>query len=219
MRWFKHITTLSSDEVMSSYIDTFGAEGYGVWWLMIEAIARLMDDSDRCGARYSVRKWAQICAVSTRKFRSIAQWLKEHNQISVVEHKQGWYIECPLMLRYKDEYTRKKKSLSGRKSGRKSKSDTEVKTMLSAGKQNEDIKESPISMYSSMFKAHFGNAPEISQNDVQALSYVMGMCQYDIERFRKLLDVFFSGNGHRYSVTAMKDMVDELMQKTSHGGT
>lgn len=110
MRWMKHMTNARDNETLSELMECFGAEGYGVWWIILELIASQMDKSDKCHARYSLKKWARSCHVSVKKFTKIAEFLSKHEQFSVKKCDKTddfLIIECPKLLKFRDEYSRK----------------------------------------------------------------------------------------------------------------
>jgi hypothetical protein len=113
MRWFKHMTQSHDDEVLSELMDEFGAEGYGVWWLILEKIGQSMDETERCFARYSVKVWANSCRVSTKKFQNIVRFLEKHGVFSLNFEQNYLTIECCNLLKYRDEYSKKKIKKSG----------------------------------------------------------------------------------------------------------
>lgn len=107
MKWFKHSSISSDDELISALMDRFGAEGYGVFWIICERIARFMDDSDRCSATYSLKKWSEFSRISTKKFQKLVEFLKNQNRFFLNYDENLLTIEYPNLLKYKDEYTRK----------------------------------------------------------------------------------------------------------------
>lgn len=108
MRWFKHLSDSHNNEVMSELMDEFGAEGYGVWWLILEKIAKLVDEKKQTFARYSVKVWANSCRVSAKKFKNITEFLQK-KEIFFLNYEDDYLsIECPKLLKYRDEWTKKK---------------------------------------------------------------------------------------------------------------
>lgn len=114
MRWFKHLSTSQEDDIMAELISEFGAEGYGLWWIILEKIAMQVDEKDTVYCRFSAKKWAGFGEVSTQRFRKIAKFLDEKmSTFSVVDDGKYIRIECPNILKYRDEWTKKKKKNSG----------------------------------------------------------------------------------------------------------
>jgi hypothetical protein len=119
MRWFKHISLSQNDETLCELMDKFGAEGYGVWWLILEKIAQLMDETERTFGRFSLKVWANSAKVSVKKFQSITTFL-EKKQTFLLKLEDGYLtIDCPKLLKYRDEWS-EKKSRESKKLGSKS---------------------------------------------------------------------------------------------------
>ena len=114
MRWFKHLTNASDDEVMSELIDEFGVAAYGVWWIILEKIAAQMDETNRCFIRFSLKKWSKSCGISSKKFQNIVKFLQKNNKI--FSKLDGVYltIGCDNLLKFRDEYSKKKKKKSSK---------------------------------------------------------------------------------------------------------
>jgi len=95
---------------MSELMDEFGPAGYGVWWIIIEKIAAQMDETERCFASYSIKKWSNSCRISSKKFQKIVSFLTENGCFSVKKDSSGGgkiEISCKNILKYRDEYTKK----------------------------------------------------------------------------------------------------------------
>jgi hypothetical protein len=110
MRWFKHLTAAHNDEALAEVLDEFGAEGYGMWWLILEKIAAQMDKTDRCFARYSLKNWSKTCQVSAKKFQKFVSFLSKLEKLSAKKCEKNsnfLIIECPNLLKFRDEYTKK----------------------------------------------------------------------------------------------------------------
>lgn len=113
------MTDAGEDEMLSALIDEFGAEGYGVWVLIRDAIARQVHDDPKASVTYSLKKWSEIGHVSTKKFEKIVSFLAEvssflgETQKFFVENLQRngikfLKIEMPKILQIADEYTQKR---------------------------------------------------------------------------------------------------------------
>lgn len=110
MRWFKHLTSARHDEAMAELLDEFGAEGYGMWWIILEMIGRQMDKTNKCSARYSLKKWSKACIVSTKKFQKVVSFLSKLEKLSIKtcqKNSNFLIIECPNLLKFRDEYSKK----------------------------------------------------------------------------------------------------------------
>lgn len=117
MRWFKHLSSASENEAMAELIQEFGAEGYGVFWIIVEKIAHLMDKSDRCFARYSMNFWRTFTKSSPKKLQNILTFLEKSKIFSLKFEKNYLTIECPKLLFYRDEYTEKTPKKNAKVSG------------------------------------------------------------------------------------------------------
>lgn len=112
MKWFRHYSDAGEDEVLSAVIDEFGVEGYGAFWLMVEAITRQIKDDPRDFVQYSERKWRKITGISTKKYRKLLSFLEENGKIllenSEKNHKKYLKVKIPKLLEIADEYTKKR---------------------------------------------------------------------------------------------------------------
>jgi hypothetical protein len=108
MRWTKHLTLAHADAALGLILEEFGAEGYGVYWLMVEDIAAPMElQKNIPDAIHSEVKWAQICHCSVRVWRSIAYRMQEKGLIEIESIANRRQITIPNILKYKDEYLKK----------------------------------------------------------------------------------------------------------------
>jgi hypothetical protein len=108
MRWIKHLTLAHSDRAIAHILEEFGAEAYGIYWLMIEDIAAPMEKGKlEPNAVHSVVKWASICHCSARHWRSIAHRMAEKNLIVMRSIEDRIEITICNILKYKDEYSKK----------------------------------------------------------------------------------------------------------------
>lgn len=114
MRWFKHISNSQNDETISELMDEFGAEGYGVWWIILERIAQLIDETDRCFARFSLKVWATSARVSVKKFQNIIEFLEKKQVFNLKLENKILTIECPKLLKYRDEWTERKAKVANK---------------------------------------------------------------------------------------------------------
>ncbi len=105
MRWFKHLASSHDDEKISDILDKFGAEGYGIWWLILEKISLEMDTTSRCSIRLSVKSWAKFCRISAKKFRVFKNFCEKIKLFSSFEEEEYITIKCENLLKYRDEWT------------------------------------------------------------------------------------------------------------------
>ena len=108
MRWIKHLTSSWDDESISSIVAEYGLEIYGFWWRILEIIAKQMDQGQRANCQYSAKVWGKYAGISAKKFQKLADILKEKNLI-IMENCNGKItINVPNLLKYRDEFSKKK---------------------------------------------------------------------------------------------------------------
>jgi len=128
----------------AAIIETMGAEGYGVWWIILEVIASQMDTTDKCSANYSAKKWGSFCGFSAKRFQKVAEKLAEFSSISVKKTGEFLEIECHNLLKYRDEYSKKSGQTPDKvrskiqKQIQKQKQNTEKNNNLSSGKPADE---------------------------------------------------------------------------------
>lgn len=109
MRWMKHLTAAHTDQDMQDLMAHFGAEGYGAYWIILELIGSQMDATDNDPSyRLTFKKWAETCSVSSQKFKKIVKFLEEREKVFLEITDIFLNVRCPKLVKYRDEYTRKK---------------------------------------------------------------------------------------------------------------
>lgn len=118
MKWFRHYSDARDDPALSALMDEFGAEGYGVYWLIVESIAKQIHDCPRDSVEYSERKWCSILNVYKMKFNLILISMEFHSKFSVLKSKRNGIcyvkIGIPKLLEIADEYTKKRVMRKGK---------------------------------------------------------------------------------------------------------
>lgn len=113
MRWFKHMTCSFNDEKLSAVVDELGMEGYGFWWRILEVVAEKMDENGEYSVSFSSKKWGNFFGFSAKKFENFAR-IFQKNRIFDVEFSENQVIVfIPNLLKYRDEWSRKKARNSG----------------------------------------------------------------------------------------------------------
>ena len=111
MKWFRHYSDASEDEVLSGIRDRLGTEGYGAWWLILEAISRQIDKKPRDFAEYSVKKWRKITGISPKKLQKFLSFLSKNGKVFVENSEKDGIkyikIRVPKILEIADEYTKR----------------------------------------------------------------------------------------------------------------
>ena len=105
MRWFKHMANSSSDEKLCSISDSLGLEGYGFYWKVLEIIAQQMDKSSKTFCQYSAKTWGKFAGISAKKFENFIQIFEKHQLFMVKFERDSIFVDCPNLLKYKDEYS------------------------------------------------------------------------------------------------------------------
>jgi hypothetical protein len=114
MRWFKHMASSHLDEALLRIRDEFGLEGYGLYWLLLERIAEQLDDDDnKTFVELSPKNWRSFTQISPKKFRNFLNFSSKLGLFSVEIGEKLIRVDCPKLLKYRDEYTRKKAKVSG----------------------------------------------------------------------------------------------------------
>ena len=113
MRWFKHLTSTRNDPDMKLVFAEFGFEGYGVFFFILETIAENLDHTNIPEATMSVQQWCNSGAISPKKLQNILVFLSKYFCFSVKKDKKMITIKYPKLLKYRDEYTRKQRKVSG----------------------------------------------------------------------------------------------------------
>jgi len=108
MRWFKHNTTTRSDEKIARIFDHLGAEGYGVFWCILEEIARNLEGNQPTFLQLSAKNWGKTCGLSAGKFGKVARLLGEIEIFSVVFYQNEIRIDAPNLLKHRDEWSARK---------------------------------------------------------------------------------------------------------------
>ena len=113
MKWFKHFSNASSDPKISKLEDRFGLEGYGFYFKTLEIIALEMGDGDRCEAEYSNKKWGKLSGVSAKRWLKFAEHSAMLQLFSIKKSENYTLVIVPNLLKFRDEYSKKKSRKSG----------------------------------------------------------------------------------------------------------
>jgi hypothetical protein len=220
MRWMKHMTAARNNEVLSELLEFFGAEGYGVWWIILELIGAQMDKSDKCSARYSIKKWSKSCHVSPKKFQKVVSFLSKLEQITAkvcTNNSDFMIIECRKLLKFRDEYSRKSGHTPDKlpkKSGATPVQETETETDI----YSEDSKEFRLSLFLlnniRKRKPDF-KIPNLQKWAVQS-DYILRIDKRDIEEVKNVIawiqkDEFWQDN--ILSTAKLRKQYDKLVLK------
>ena len=108
MKWFKHMTNSSLDERLARFTDKYGLEAYGFFWRVLEAIAENVDETNRKHIQYSTKTWCKLLGIRPQTFRKLIQESSVLGLFQVSFNSDLVTVESPNILKYRDEWTRKK---------------------------------------------------------------------------------------------------------------
>ena len=108
MKWFKHMTNSSLDERLARFTDKYGLEAYGFFWRVLEAIAENVDETNRKHIEYSIKTWCKLLGIRPQTFRKLIQESSVLGLFHVSFNSDLVTVESPNILKYRDEWTRKK---------------------------------------------------------------------------------------------------------------
>ena len=113
MRWFKHLSVARNDPTMRLLLAEFGFEGYGLYWTILEIIAENLDNKNITSATMTAKQWCNSVKISPKKFQKVLVFCSENFCFSFKNNQELITINCPKLLKYRDEYSRKKDKKSG----------------------------------------------------------------------------------------------------------
>lgn len=162
MRWFKHLSTSHEDESLAVVLAEGGLEAYGFWWMMLEIIAKKVDEGDSCSVTFPLQTWCNLFGLREQKFNRLLRlfentesFSKKNPLLFVERNGKLITVSCPNLSKYRDEYSRKKgknpdslRSLSGHcpEFVRSKESDTETDTETDTDRDREKEKNNPPSL-------------------------------------------------------------------------
>lgn len=114
MRWFKHLTGAHHDERMARLVTELGLEGYGFYWLVLETVAgQIEPGSNHTSLGYPITHWRKITGLSLKKLRKFVEICAELGIFTADFSENLLTINIPNILKYRDEWSRKKGGNSG----------------------------------------------------------------------------------------------------------
>ena len=119
MKWFQHVTCASRDEVISYIRAEMGAEGYALYFLILELIAEQMKD-DNTYLTLSFSDWCNRIGITKDKLRQFIGLIKQAQEdlsknnplLDCVERGKLLTINAPKLIIYRDEWSKKKTKLN-----------------------------------------------------------------------------------------------------------
>ena len=140
MKWFRHLTCSFDDEKLSAVVDELGMEGYGFWWRILEVVAKKMDGNGEFSASFSAKKWGNFFGFSAKKFQNFVG-IFQKNKIFDVEFSETCItVSIPNLLKYRDEWSRKKSKNSGVAPEEIRSKETETETDTETDTEKEELK-------------------------------------------------------------------------------
>lgn len=113
MRWFKHMTASADDEKLALVLDECGLTGYGFFWRVLEIIAAQVDESGKNYCAYTKRVWCNKLAINHQAWSKMIASCKQAGLFNVSDEGQLVKVESPNILKFRDEWSRKKARNSG----------------------------------------------------------------------------------------------------------
>jgi hypothetical protein len=94
--------------------DEFGLEGYGLYWIILEAIAEQVSPGHPLPEmELSVKSWRKFSEIPPKKFEKVVSFLSILGLFLVEKSENSIKIKCPNLLKYKDEYSSRGDKKSG----------------------------------------------------------------------------------------------------------
>ncbi len=108
MKWMKHVTDSINDPKIARLRGEFGNEGYAVYWIILEVIARQFTRTNPSDELSIPEKtWRKYLEISPKKFRKILDFCQKQELLEYRDSGNMVTIKVPKFLNYSDEYTRK----------------------------------------------------------------------------------------------------------------
>jgi len=107
MRWFKHLTRSHEDEKLAQLRAECGLAGYGLYWIILEIIARNMENNDQTSITLPIKMWSKMISTHSHFVLKVTSFCTENGLIQSNLSGQDLTIGCDNLLKYKDEYLRK----------------------------------------------------------------------------------------------------------------
>ena len=136
MRWFRHMVATWDDEKISLFVDEHGLAGYGFWWRLLEIVASQVDEKNIAEVTFPASKWGKMFGTYPKVFRKFCESLQNHSLVILDDSEISITVKIPNLLKYRDEWTRKKARNSGATPERLRRVETESES-------DTDIEESP----------------------------------------------------------------------------
>ena len=111
MKWIKHMTNANQNRDLSAVIAKFGAEGYGRWWLLCEAVGADVCETNleftlhkNDNSPVDVLELSHICRTKVPQLLEFCQFLADHNLIDPTAWGVNQTVFIPKVGELADEY-------------------------------------------------------------------------------------------------------------------
>ena len=108
MHWFKHMRETRKDPAIRELMEEFGHYGYAIYFMILEEIAGIVDENSNVCLRMSRRSWRKTLATTEQKLDKLLAFARVLGLLSVDWTSTHISISCPKLLKYRDEYSKKK---------------------------------------------------------------------------------------------------------------
>jgi len=123
VKYFMHKSNASEKETISELKSIYGAEGYATYFIILEKISAGIGEGknswSHSSATFSISEWAKFCLVSRKKFREILKFLQEKEKFFLKFYENRGVemltIDCPNILKHRDQYAFRKAREEGEK--------------------------------------------------------------------------------------------------------
>ncbi len=129
MRWVKHMTDSRDDEKIAQLLDTGGHAAYGLWWMLVEIVAKQSGSKrgdDKCSVTYPRSGWAMRLICRPHDVSSKLHMVAICGLITTSSDGQMITVRIPNILKYRDEYTARVGTKSGHSHEQNSEGDTDT---------------------------------------------------------------------------------------------
>lgn len=112
MKWFQHQSDSYSNLKHQELIESFGIEGYGMWWVCCELVAQQGEEYRIKNGKNWKKAIKHITKLDAERIEEILSFMA---QINLIDKK--WLnrevLAIPKMAEYSDDYTKKIQRVSG----------------------------------------------------------------------------------------------------------
>lgn len=106
MKWFKHQSNARNDERLAKLEDKAGLEAYGFYFKMLEIVAEIVDESDRCEVTFSLSRWGRQANITSKKFLFLLQCCSDVGLMLARRDCDDICVKIPNLLKHRDNHTK-----------------------------------------------------------------------------------------------------------------